>query len=181
MLNLHLSSHLTCIITITNITANMSTIPELFSGLAPQSDSDDIILAPPSINAHSTPSLQPDEFKLYGKAYMRCCSLAKNPKATNKRNSIIWMYGEDIQLRTHSTKRYWYCYLCEKKRCQQELPIVDKGNSTCLDHLKMKHQIDPQTGGRISNNDLNQTTINGPSIPSLIFRRDFNIFKELLI
>src|SRR5215216_4712507 len=142
----------------------MSTIPQLFGGRAPQSDSDNIVLAPPSINPRSEPSLQPDEFKLYGKVYVRCLSLAKHPKATKKRNSIIWVYGEDIQLRTNSTKRYWYCYLCEKKRCQQELPIVNNGNSTCLDHIKIKHQIDPQTGERIGNDDPNQTTINGPPI-----------------
>jgi hypothetical protein len=76
----------------------MSTIPQLFGGRAPQSD-DDIILAPPSINPRSSPSLQPDEFKLQGKDYVRCSSLARNPKATKKRLSVIWMYGEDIQLR----------------------------------------------------------------------------------
>jgi hypothetical protein len=94
--------------------------------------------------------LQPDEFKLQGKAYVRCCSLAKNPQLTKKRNSIIWIYGEDIQLRTNSAKRFWYCYLCEKRSRQQELPVVDKGNSTYLDHLKQAHKIDPKTGERIT-------------------------------
>jgi hypothetical protein len=154
---------------------------QLFSGAALQSASDEIVLAPPSINRRSTPSLQLDEFKLQGKVYVRCSSLVKNPKATKQRSSIIWRFGEDIQLRTNSTKRYWYCYLCEKKRCQQELPIVDKGNSTCLDHLKLRHQIDLHTGGRISNDDSTQTTINGLNLLSLVFRQDFDIFKELLI
>src|SRR5215207_3880189 len=158
----------------------MSNIFELLGRRSP-SDSDDIILAPPSINPRSDPSLQQDEFKLRGKTYVRCCSLAKGPKATKKRNSIIWLYGEDIQLRLDSTKRFWYCYLCEKKQCQQDLPIVDKGNSTCLDHLKQSHKIDPKTGERIANGDSNQTTINGPSVSSLIFRRDWEFFKELLI
>jgi hypothetical protein len=157
----------------------MSTIPQLFGGRASQSDND-IILAPPSINPRSSPSLQPDEFKLQGKDYVRCTSLARNPKATKKRLSVIWTYGEDIQLRTNSAKRFWYCYLCEKKRCQQELPVVDKGNSTCLDHLKQKHQID-QTGERIRDNDPAQSTINLGSIGRLMFQRDLEALKELLI
>jgi hypothetical protein len=80
-----------------------------------------------------------------------------------------------------STKRFWYCYLCEKKRCQQELPIVDKGNSTCLDHLKHTHKVDPKTGERISNDNPTQTTIDRPSLSNVVFRRDFDFFKELLI
>jgi hypothetical protein len=160
---------------------NMSTIPQLFGGRAPQLDSDDIVLAPLSINPRSAPALQPDEFRLQGEVYVRCSSLAKHPKATKKRQSVIWMYGEDIQLRTSSSKRFWYCYFCEKKGCQQELPIVDKGNSTCLDHLKQRHQIG-QTGEHISNRDPRQTAINSsPSMTSMIFRRDLDFFKELLI
>ena len=161
---------------------NMSTIPQLFGGRAPQSDSDNIVLAPPSINPRSEPSLQPDEFRLQGKVYVRCCSLAKNPKATKRRQSIIWTYGEDIQLQKTPGKRFWYCYLCEKKRCQQELPIVDKGNSTALDHIKQKHQID-QTGGSINCNQPGQRTICtlGSSIARLVFQRDLDAFKELFI
>jgi hypothetical protein len=158
----------------------MPDIFRLLGGAAP-SHSEDIVLAPLSINPRSEPALQPDEFKLQGKAYVRCCSLAKNPKLTKKRNSIIWIYGEDIQLRTNSAKRFWYCYLCEKRSRQQELPVVDKGNSTCLDHLKQAHKIDPKTGERITTCEANQTTINGPSVSNLIFRRDWEFFKELLI
>jgi hypothetical protein len=158
----------------------MPDIFRLLGGAAP-SHNEDIVLAPLSINPRSEPALQPDEFKLQGKAYVRCCSLAKNPKLTKKRNSIIWIYGEDIQLRTNSAKRFWYCYLCEKRSRQQELPVVDKGNSTCLDHLKQAHKIDPKTGERITTCEANQTTINGPSVSNLIFRRDWEFFKELLI
>ena len=157
----------------------MSTIPQLFGGRAPPSN-DDIVLAPPSINPRSSPSLQLDEFKLQGDVYIRCSSLAKNPKATKKRHSVIWTYGEDIRLRANSNKRFWYCCLCEKKRCKQELPVVDTGNSTCLDHLKQNHQID-QSGKRIGNGDLAQSIINLGSIGRQVFRRDFDFLKELLI
>src|SRR5579871_4970267 len=107
------------------IATNMSTIPQLFGGGMPQSDSDNVVLAPPNINPRSAPSLQPDEFKLYGKVYVRCCSLAQHPKATRKWQSIIWKYGEDIQLRTNSTKvtkRYWYCISVRKSGVNRSFP-----------------------------------------------------------
>ena len=42
----------------------MSTIPQLFGSRTPQSDSDDVVLAPPSINPRSTLSLQQNEFRI---------------------------------------------------------------------------------------------------------------------
>jgi len=87
--------------------------------------------------------------------------LAKNPKATKKRHSVIWTYGEDIQLLKNSTERFWYGYLCEKKRSPQELPIVDKGNSTCLNRLKQQLRIDQigKQSKQIGNSDPTQSTI----------------------
>ena len=131
------------------IATNMSTIPQLFGGRAPQSDSDDVVLAPTNINPRSALSLQPDEFRLYGKVYVRCCSMAKHPKATRKRQSVIWKYGEDIQLRSSLTKRYWYCYLCEKENRKLELPQVSNGTDTALSHLETKHKIHCETGKKI--------------------------------
>jgi hypothetical protein len=63
-------------------------------------DSDEFILAPQSIRStvHNNPNIviQPDEFKLYGKQYVHCNDIAKKPKHTKKRTSIIWKFGEDI-------------------------------------------------------------------------------------
>src|SRR3954452_3548143 len=107
-------------------------------------DSDNFVLAPNPVEQHvdSSVTIKPDEFKLYGKQYVRCSILAKVTKHNKKRTSIIWDYGEDIQLKKEPDKKYWYCYLCEKQRRQQELPVAGKGNTTALDHLEQRHRID---------------------------------------
>ena len=87
------------------------------SGTLRQSDSDNFILAPLSMNPNCDPAalIEPDEFKLQGRQYIRCCTLAKTPKHMKKRTSIIWLYGEDIQAK-HDRKKFWYYYFCEKQR-----------------------------------------------------------------
>ncbi|KAH7112613.1 hypothetical protein B0J13DRAFT_391640, partial [Dactylonectria estremocensis] len=87
----------------------------------------------------------PDEFNLQGQQYTRCAVLARGPKSTKRRTSVIWLYGEDLQSK-RDEKRVWYCYLCEKQRRQQDLPAISTGNSTALDHLHLKHDIDKTTG-----------------------------------
>ena len=135
-----------------SVTSNtMSSIRKYFSGGSSAAESDRIILAPSSINPRRNSVageviIQPDEFKLNGKQYVRCCGLAKPQKHTKKRTSIVWVYGEDIQLKQDPTKRFWYCYLCEGQHRQQELPISGKGNTTALDNLESKKQIDRKTG-----------------------------------
>ncbi|KAH7073098.1 hypothetical protein BKA63DRAFT_554688 [Paraphoma chrysanthemicola] len=124
------------------------TIPQFFPGSSFRtSESDNIILALGSINPRRDPEamVQPDEFKLQGEQYIRCEVLAKGPKATTKRTSVIWIYGEDLRAK-RDVRRGWYCYLCEKQRSQQELPAVSNGNSTALDHLDSTHKIDKVTG-----------------------------------
>jgi hypothetical protein len=98
--------------------------------------SDDIILAPQSINSSaSDPPSRVGTFKLYGKQYIRCGALTKNPKATRQRSSPIWKWGEDIQLIDSDSKTtYFYCYLCERQKRKQELMIVLTGRCTALDH-----------------------------------------------
>jgi hypothetical protein len=44
--------------------------------------SDDVILAPKLINPKADDSKDFDEFRLYGKQYMRCKALTKKPKST---------------------------------------------------------------------------------------------------
>jgi hypothetical protein len=149
--------------------------------------SDNIVLAPVTI--HTDPSdsaiLQPDEFTIKGQQYIRCSSLAKAPKSTKKRTSVVWKYGEDIQSK-RDAKKFWYCYLCEKQHKPQELPAIGNGNCTSLDHLESKHNIDRNTGevkarvvhsreeGQLSITDAN-------SINTLVFARRLDRFKELLI
>jgi hypothetical protein len=83
-----------------------STITQFFgvrssSSTLKQLDSDNFILAPLSMNPNRNPAalIEPDEFKLQGKQYIRCCALAKASKHTKKQTSIIWLYGEDIQVK----------------------------------------------------------------------------------
>jgi hypothetical protein len=167
-----------------------STITQFFSaqsgsGTSRPADSDNIILAPSSINPTRDPNalIEPDEFKLLGKQYIRCCSLAKPPKHTKKRTSVIWLYGEDIQLQRDGRK-FWYCYFCEKQHNQQELPVVGKGNSTALDHLEAKHNInrttgEPKTAPSKDPTQLSISDCNG--MKSLIFARRLDHFKDLLV
>src|SRR5579871_5421499 len=147
------------------ISNTMASIRSYFSGSSMTPDSDKIILAPSSINprrynvADGT-LIEPDEFKLNGKQYVRCCVLAKPQKNHRKRTSVVWMYGEDIQLKQDPIKRFWYCYLCEHQHRQQELPISGKGNTTALDHLESKHEIDRKSGEfKPTKKDPSQTSI----------------------
>ena len=73
-------------------------------------------------------------------------------------------------------------------RCQQELPVVGKGNSTALDHLYLKHNIDRVTGERRARSsteiseDSSQLSISGLNdMKTLIFTRRLDRFKELFI
>lgn len=77
-----------------------SAITQFFSRSASStqkpSDSDNIILAPESINPLRNPEalIEPDEFMLQGKQYIRCSKLARKAKHTKKRSSVIWLYGD---------------------------------------------------------------------------------------
>ncbi|OAQ58395.1 hypothetical protein VFPPC_16990 [Pochonia chlamydosporia 170] len=115
----------------------MATISSYFgaaNGRRP--DSDRVILAPAHISSRPKDVngilIEPDEFMLNGKRYVRNSAVAKPQKHTKKRTSVVWQYGEDIQLMQDPTKRFWYCYLCEQQQRQQGLPISGKGNCTAL-------------------------------------------------
>ena len=41
---------------------------------------------------------------------------------------------------------YFYCYLCEKQKRQQELLIVSTGRTTALDHLELDHHMNRTSG-----------------------------------
>jgi hypothetical protein len=72
-----------------------STITHFFTRASTKpSESDNVVLAPESINSRRDPDalIQLDE-----EQYIRCAVLARNPKSTKKRTSVIWLYGEDLQ------------------------------------------------------------------------------------
>ncbi|KAI8411041.1 Uncharacterized protein HZ326_26390 [Fusarium oxysporum f. sp. albedinis] len=78
------------------------TITRFFSRSSNRSsESDNVVLAPESINNTGSRDpdalVQPDEFKLQGEQYTRCSVIARGPRSTKKRTSVIWLYGEDLQ------------------------------------------------------------------------------------
>ncbi|OBS15743.1 hypothetical protein FPOA_13469 [Fusarium poae] len=166
----------------------MATISSYFGAAGGRRpDSDRVILAPTYISPRPNDLdgilIEPDEFKLNGKQYVRYVVVAKSQKHTKKRTSVVWQYGEDIQLKQDLTKRFWYCYLCEQQQRQQGLPISGKGNCTALDHLESKHQIDRETGERrhAKRHPSQPSIVDFNNISTLVFKRRFDEFKELLI
>src|SRR5437667_3809645 len=81
--------------------------------------SDNIALAPSDICPNKDPDalFRPDQFRLQGRQYIRCATLARGLRK-RKRMSMVWTYGEDLQLQEDSSKKVWYCYICEKEKCQ---------------------------------------------------------------
>ncbi|KFA81821.1 hypothetical protein S40288_09571 [Stachybotrys chartarum IBT 40288] len=114
-------------------------------------DSDRVILAPSNINPRPNDPdgvlIEPDEFKLNGKQFVRYSVVAKSQNHTKKRTSVVWQYGEDIQLKQDPTKRFW-----------------ETGEHR---HAK-RHPSQP-------------STVDFNNISTLVFKRRFDGFKELLI
>ena len=113
--------------------------------------SDDVILAPKSFSLKADESKTFDEFKLYGKQYIRCKALTKAPKHTKQRSSYIWKWGEDIQLKSSTDQRtFFYCYIYEQLKHKQELCVVSLGRLTAIDYLIKDHQLDKAIGEILS-------------------------------
>ena len=158
---------------------------ERFFPIRAAAPTDNVILAPKSINPKADDSKEVDEFRLYGRQYIRCQSLAKQPKHTKQRTSPIWRWGEDIFLKDSNGKTtYFYCWLCEKQKRHQELMIVSKGRCTALDHLTEDHNMH-RTSGELQNSSVpesDQPTIEEyPTRWALEMSRNFDSFKRLLI
>ena len=120
---------------------------ERFLSVCPPLLSDDVILAPKSINSKANATKEVIEFKLQGKNYIQCNALTKKPKHTKQRTSHIWLWGEDLQLKEgDGSVTYYYYYICERLKKPQELPIVSSGRSTALTHLVEDHNMDKSTG-----------------------------------
>ena len=158
---------------------------ERYFPISAAAPTDDVILGPKSINPKADDSKSFDEFRLYGKQYMRCRALAKRLKNTKQRTSPIWRWGEDIfPKEPDGNTTFYYCWLCEKQKRLQELMTVSKGRCTALDHLCQDHNMNRSTGEleerRPSNSD--QPTIEEyPARWSLELSRNFESFKRLLI
>jgi hypothetical protein len=82
-------------------------------------------------------ALRKDTFAIKGVQYTRCEVIAVNKKVRAP-TSPIWKSGEALFCAKDS-KRYFYCWHCEVAGA------VDNGNSSSLDHLWKKHQLDRTT------------------------------------
>jgi hypothetical protein len=144
-----------------------------------------VILAPKSFNLKANKLKIVNEFKLYGKQYIRCKALTKALKYTKQRSLYIWKWGEDIQLKSSTDQRtFFYCYIYKRLKHKQELCVVSSGRSTAMDHLVKDHQLDKVTGEIFSEkkDDPDQLIIEQyPEAKSLDLNRNFKGFKALLI
>lgn len=149
--------------------------------------SDDVILAPEQLNPLAKDQKEFSEFTYLGKQYIRCQALTKGPKHTKQRESKIWRWGEDIQLRDDTSSkpaRYFFCYLCEKQKRKQELLVVGTGRGPAMNHLVEDHNMDRETGAirLITTGSSSQPTIEEfNELRRLDFARGFEQFKQLLI
>lgn len=167
--------------------ASLTIAPVFASSSQKMTKSDDIILAPENIYKCRIPDalVRPDELTIRGEQYTRCAVLARGPKSTKRRTSVVWMYGEDLRSK-RDERRVWYCYLCEKQRRQQDLPVTSSGNSTALDQLHTKHDIDKSTGEhqrfRRDSVDSKQHSISDfQNVKSIIFSRRLDRLKDVLV
>ena len=69
---------------------------ERYLSVRPAPHSDEVILAPKSINPKADDTKEVLELKLQGRNYIRCNALTKKPKHTKRRTSPIWLWGEDL-------------------------------------------------------------------------------------
>ena len=104
---------------------------ERFLSVRPPLPFNDVILALKPINSKADATKEVIKFKLQGKNYIQCNALTKKPKHMKQHMSHLWLWGEDLQLKEgHGSITYYYCYICERLKKPQELPIVSSGGSS---------------------------------------------------
>jgi hypothetical protein len=86
--------------------------------------------------------LQLDTFVICDVEYTRCCRIATTK--SRKSTSPIWLNGEPLMSSTDS-KKYYYCYWCERENKKQPLPSCGDGNGPALKHM-CSHGLDRTTG-----------------------------------
>lgn len=125
--------------------------------------------------------LELDEFVIHGERYHRCCKVqmrVEAKKATRKRASPVWRYGEMLR-RLKDQKDVYYCYLCEHEKRFQQLSIMN-GNGRTLSHLEDIHRIDRETGERKAD-PLPRGRLSSHSFATLCSSYDYDEFKRLLV
>lgn len=145
---------------------------------APPAKSDAVTLD--KDNPQYRAELEVDRFKLKGKEYHRHCKVQwqiDTAKRKREPRSIWYRFGEKL-LRLSDNKVVYYCYVCERKKRQQDLPVMN-GTGPALDHLREEHQIDKH-GNKIKVTvPAGQATLEQTN--TLVTTYDFEEFKRLLL
>lgn len=104
--------------------------------------------------------------------YIRKEEVASKNKEERSKWSPIWRYGEAL-IREGDRKVVYYCYICERERRSQKLPIMS-GNKGGLDYME-SHKIDRKSGEPKPKKQQQSSTFN------LVSKVDFKQLKGLLI
>ena len=120
-----------------------------------------------------------DSFHIDGLVYKRCCKIAKKlNNKPRKKPSIAWSFGEAL-LRTTDNKPVYYCYLYERQKRSQILPVIN-GNRPALEHLREVHQLDKEGNKVVKEVDLDQSTLES-KVFTAVTTYDLAEFKRLLV
>jgi len=159
----------------------MSILTFLSAAVASTSDTITFDKANPSWRSE----LELDGFKLKGVQYHRCCKIVSQVIGKRKREprSIAYKdskFGEKL-LRLHDAREVYYCYICERKKKVQELPLL-AGTRGALDHLLDKHQIDQQGNSVALIVEASQQQLpEHGSIFTAVTTYDYAEFRRLLV
>jgi hypothetical protein len=126
-------------------------------------------------------ALQKDTFTIKGIQYTRCEVIAVKKKVRAP-TSPIWKSGEALLCAKHS-KRYFYCWHCEVTSAVQQLLCVNNGNSSSLDCLWKKHQLDRTTGESLTgvSPSVKTSFAEGVVYQQLTKQWTLSEFKDLLV
>ena len=115
-------------------------------------------------------------FTIDGVGYMRKKAIARKKKAKDPQSNI-WKCGEALVRQTDGHEVF-FCWLCEIKKKDQLLPILN-GTKGGLDHLSKAHQIGKD--GNIIDKPSQSESQRSIQFSTLVTTQSFDEFKRLLI
>ncbi|KJZ68079.1 hypothetical protein HIM_12529 [Hirsutella minnesotensis 3608] len=139
----------------------------------------------PSFPASTPPSTSlrypepPDEFVQDHVTYLR---RTKTTKKAARLGSHVWKYGIHY-IRDSDKKEVYYCHECAIGKYKQELFVIN-GTSGVRNHLKQRHQIDPQSGTRkrvATRASVLEQQKSAAATSTFFWKDTVDKFKELLI
>jgi hypothetical protein len=133
-----------------------------------------VVLPPPKLildpyNDGYCANTVPASLKINNVAYLRKAEVA-HVHEERERRAACWKYGEAL-IRINDKKEVYYCWLCERVNKPQKLPVLN-GSRAGNYHLLHIHQIDCLK---------NDTSDAATTFKELVVKKDFNVFRRLLI